>query len=247
MELVAGRNVSGTYAGLSLGDSVKFGSGVWHVVGILDAGGSAFDSEIWCDARILNQVYHRPQNVFQSVTARLTSPDDLPRFKNFLRSDPRMNVDVSSEVEYYAKQSTLLTQLIQVLGTIIAGIMGTGAVLGALNTMHSAVAVRGREIATLRALGYGANSVAASFLIEALLIAAAGGALGCLLVLPVNGLATGTLNVHTFARVATAFKVTPDLLGRGIVFALLMGLAGGVPPALRAARRGVASALRDQW
>ena len=134
-ELVVGRNVSGTYAGLSLGDSVKFGSGVWHVVGILDAGGSAFDSEIWCDARILNQVYHRPQNVFQSVTARLTSPDALPAFTHFLRSDPRMHVDVSSEVDYYARQSTLLTQLIQVLGGIIAGIMGAGAVLG-LSLIH---------------------------------------------------------------------------------------------------------------
>jgi putative ABC transport system permease protein len=246
MELVVGRNVSGTYAGLSLGDSVKFGGGAWHVVGILDAGGSAFDSEVWGDARILTQIYHRPQNVFQSVTARLTSPDALPAFTHFLRSDPRMHVDVSSEVDYYARQSTLLTQLIQVLGGIIAGIMGAGAVLGALNTMHSAVAERGREIATLRALGYGSSSVAVSFVVEALLIAAAGGALGCLLVLPVNGLTTGTLNVHTFARVATAFKVTPDLLARGIVFALLMGLAGGILPAVRAARSGVASALRGQ-
>jgi len=244
MEMVVGRNVSGTYAGLSLGDSVKFGGGKWHVVGVFDAGGSAFDSEVWCDARILNQIYHRPQNAFQSVTARLTSPDALPKFKHFLRTDPRMNVDVISEVEYYAKQSTLLTQMMQVLGGIIAGIMCVGAVLGALNTMYSAVAERGREIATLRALGFGADSVVVSFTIEALLIAAVGGALGCLAVLPVNGLTTGTLNFQTFSRVATAFKVTPDLLGRGIVFALLMGLAGGLPPAVRAARRGVASALR---
>jgi putative ABC transport system permease protein len=244
MEMVVGRNVSGTYAGLSLGDSVKFGGSVWHVVGVFDAGGSAFDSEVWCDARILNQIYHRPQNVFQSVTARLTSPDALTNFKHFLRTDPRMNVDVSSEVEYYARQSTLLTQVIQVLGGIIAGIMGVGAVLGALNTMYSAVAERGREIAILRALGFGADSVVVSFMIEALLIAAAGGALGCLVVLPFNGLTTSTLNVQTFSRVATAFRVTPDLLGRGVVFALLMGLAGGLPPAVRAARREVASALR---
>jgi putative ABC transport system permease protein len=243
-ELVVGRNVSGAYAGLDLGDSVKFGGGTWTVVGVFDAGGSAFDSEVWCDAHVLNQVYHRPENIFQSVTARLISPDALQQFKDALSADPRMNVDVSSEVDYYAKQSTVLTQVIQVLGGFIALIMGIGAIFGALNTMYSAVAERGREIATMRALGFAAGSIVVSFMIEALLIAAAGGSLGCLAVLPVNGLTTGTLNFQTFSHLAFAFKITPNLLVSGMIFALLMGLAGGLPPAIRAARRPVASALR---
>jgi putative ABC transport system permease protein len=179
-ELVVGRNVDKTYAGLSLGDSVKFGGGTWRVVGVFDAGGSAFDSEVWCDAPVLNDVYHRPENNFQSVTVHLTSPDALRQFKDSISSDPRMNVDVSSELDYYARQSTVLTQVIKVLGGLIAFIMGIGAVFGALNTMYSAVAERSREIATMRALGFGAASVVGSFTIEALLIAGVGGALGCL-------------------------------------------------------------------
>ncbi|HEY6307995.1 MAG TPA: ABC transporter permease [Candidatus Angelobacter sp.] len=243
-ELVVGRNVNGTYAGLNLGDSVNFGGGTWRVIGVFDAGGSAFDSEVWCDAHVLNQIYHRPDNIFQSVTARLTSPDALHQLKDALSADPRMNVDVSSELNYYANQSTVLTQVIQVLGGFIAIIMGIGAVFGALNTMYSAVAERGREIATMRALGFGAGSIIFSFMIEALLIAAAGGALGCLAVLPVNGFTTGTLNFQTFSHLAFAFKITPVLLAAGIGFALIMGLVGGLPPAIRAARRPVASALR---
>jgi putative ABC transport system permease protein len=243
-ELVVGRNVSGAYAGLNLGDSVNFGGGTWRVVGVFDAGGSAFDSEVWCDAHVLNQIYHRPDNIFQSVTARLTSPDALHPLKDALSADPRMNVDVTSELDYYANQSTVLTQVIQVLGGFIAIIMGIGAVFGALNTMYSAVAERGREIATMRALGFAAGSIIFSFMIEALLIAAAGGALGCLAVLPVNGFTTGTLNFQTFSHLAFAFKITPVLLASGMGFALIMGLVGGLPPAVRAARRPVASALR---
>ncbi len=243
-ELVVGRNVDKTYAGLSLGDSVKFGGGTWRVVGVFDAGGSAFDSEVWCDAPVLNQVYHRPENAFQSLTVHLTSPSSLQQFKDSISSDPRVNVDVSSEVDYYAKQSTVLTQVIKILGGIIAVIMGIGAVFGALNTMYSAVAERSREIASMRAIGFGAPSVVASFTIEALLIAGAGGALGCLAVLPVNGITTGALNFQTFSHLAFAFKITPDLLLGGMIFALIMGVVGGLPPAIRAARQPVAAALR---
>ena len=243
-ELVVGRNVNKTYAGLSLGDSVRFGGGTWKVVGVFDAGGSAFDSEVWCDAPVLSQIYHRPENVFQSATARLTSPDALQQLKDSVSSDPRMNVDVSSELDYYAKQSTVLTGVIQVLGYLIAIIMGVGAVIGALNTMYSAVAERSREIATMRALGFAAGSVVFSFTIEALLIAAVGGAVGCLAVLPINGLTTGAMNFQTFSHLAFAFKITPGLLVAGMIFALIMGVFGGIPPALRAARRPVAAALR---
>jgi putative ABC transport system permease protein len=243
-ELVVGRNVAGTYAGLKLGDSVKFGGGTWKVVGVFDAGGSAFDSEVWCDARVLNQIYHRPDNIFQSVTVHLTSADALRQFKDTVTADPRLTVDVSREVEYYAKQSRTLTTLILVLGGLVAIVMGIGAVFGALNTMYSAVAERSREIATLRALGFGAGSVVFSFMVEALLISLVGGLLGAIAVLPLNGLTTGAMNWQTFSHLAFAFQVTPRLLGFGIAFSLIMGVFGGIFPAIRAARRPVAAALR---
>jgi putative ABC transport system permease protein len=243
-ELIVGHNAVNTYSGLTLGSSVTFGGGRWRVVGVFDAGGSAFDSEVWCDARVLNQIYHRPDNVFQSVTLHLTSPAALQQFKDAVTSDPRLTVDVSREVDYYDKQSRALTVLITTLGGIVAFIMGIGAVFGALNTMYSAVAERSREIATLRAIGFGAGSVVFSFVLEALLISFAGGLLGCVAVLPLNGLTTGAMNWQTFSHLAFAFKITPPLLIQGVIFALLMGVVGGLPPALRAARRPVAPALR---
>ena len=243
-ELVVGRNVDKTYAGLSMGDSVKFGGGTWRVVGVFDAGGSAFDSEVWCDSHVLNQIYHRPENIFQSLTVHLNSPSSLQQFKDAATADPRLTVDVSPEIEYYAKQSRTLTTLIVVLGGIVAFVMGIGAVFGALNTMYSAVAERSREIATLRALGFGAGSVVFSFMIEALLISLVGGLLGAVAVLPLNGLTTGAMNWQTFSHLAFAFRITPFLLGLGLLFALVMGVLGGFFPALRAARRPVAPALR---
>jgi putative ABC transport system permease protein len=214
-------------------------------VGVFDAGGSAFDSEVWCDSTVLNQVYQRPENSFQSVTVHLTSPSALQELRDSLTSNPQMTVDVMREVDYYDKQSTQLTQLITILGGIVAGIMGIGAIFGALNTMYSAVAERGREIATMRALGFGAPSVVTSFVIEALLISLVGGVLGAMAVLPLNGITTGAINMQTFSHMAFAFSVTPILMGWGIVFALLMGIVGGLPPAVRAARRPVAAALRS--
>ena len=244
-ELVVGRNVANSYAGFDLGSTVRFGGETWTVVGVFDAGGSAFDSEVWADASVLSQVYHRPQNVFQSATVHLTSPDAFNEFKDALTSDPRLTVQVDREVEYYEKQSRQLTTLITVLGTIVGMVMGVGAVFGALNTMYSAVAERTREIATMRAIGFGAGGLVVSFVFESLCIAFVGGALGCLVVLPLNGLTTGTMNWQTFSHLAFAFRVTPPLLTAGIVFALLMGLVGGVPPAIRAARTRPAIALRE--
>lgn len=244
-ELVAGRNVAGTYAGLDLGQTVKFGGGTWVVVGLFDAGGSAFDSELWGDALVLNQVYKRPQNVFQSVTVRLTSEDAFGGFKDALTADPRLTVETERERAYYEKNSQALATMIRVLGTLVAFVMGVGAVFGALNTMYSAVSERTREIATMRALGFGGGSVVLSFIFESLFIAGLGGLVGCAAVLPVNGWTTGTINFQTFSHLAFAFRVTPDLLLSGLAFALLMGLVGGLPPAIRAVRRPVATALRE--
>jgi putative ABC transport system permease protein len=244
-ELVVGKNANSTYAGLTVGNTVDFGGGHWRVVGVFDAGGSAFDSEVWCDAHVLDDVYKRPTNVFQSATVHLDSLNAFQQFKDAVTSDPRLNVDVSREVDYYAKQSTAMTRLITVLGGLVAFVMGIGAVFGALNTMYSAVAERGREIATMRALGFGGPSVVTSFLIEAFLISFIGGAIGCIAVLPLNGLTTGAMNWQTFSHLAFAFRITPGLLLGGMIFALVMGFVGGLPPAMRAAWRPVAIALRE--
>lgn len=244
-ELVVGHNALHSYTGFDLGSTVKFGGGNWTVVGVFDSGGTAFDSEIWCDATVLNQVYKRPADIFQSVTTHLTSADAFGSFKDTLTADPRMTVDVEREVEYYDKQSRSLTTLILILGSMVAAVMGIGAVFGALNTMYSAVSERSREIATMRALGFGAGAVIVSFIFEALFISFIGGAVGCLAVLPINGLTTGAMNFQTFSHVAFAFRITPLLLSFGIGFALLMGLVGGVPPAIRAAIRPISAALRE--
>src|SRR6266853_144065 len=243
-ELIVGKNAKATYSGLTLGSTIGLGSVRWQVVGIFDAGGSAFDSEVWGDAHLLNAAYKRPDTFSQSVTVHLASPVALQQLRDSLTTDPRLNVDVTREIDYYAKQSTRMTQLITILGGFVALIMAIGAVFGGVNTMYSAVAERGREIATMRALGFNSGNVVLSFLIEALLISFLGGALGCLLVIPLNGLTTGAMNFQTFSYLAFAFRVTPDLLLGGIAFALFMGLVGGVPPAIRAARQRVSVALR---
>jgi len=244
-EIVVGKNAVKTYVGLELGTKVPFGGITWDVVGIMDAGGSAFDSEVWADADMLNQAYQRPKGLFQSATVRLVSAEALPAFKRTLESDPRLTVRAESEVEYYAKSSQMLTTLITRLGFLVAVVMAVGAVFGALNTMYSAVSERSREVATLRAIGFGAGAVVLSFVAEALFIALVGGIVGCIVVLPINGLTTGTMNWQTFSHLAFAFRITPALLAQGVAFALLMGLVGGVPPAVRAARLPVAAALRD--
>ena len=243
-ELIIGTSAIKAYEGFVLGNTVRFGGGTWKVVGIFDAGGSAFDSEIWCDANVLNEIYKRPTNIFQSVTVRLESASALTRFKDTLTSDPRLSVQAERETDYYEKQSRTLTDLIRILGFLVALVMGVGAVFAALNTMYSAVAERSREIATIRALGFRGGAVVVSFIVESLFIAFLGGVLGCLAVLPMNGFTTGTINWQTFSHLAFAFRITPGLLTDGIVFALLMGLVGGVPPAVRAVRRPVAVALR---
>jgi putative ABC transport system permease protein len=244
-EIVVGKNVPGTYRGFELGSKVDFGGGHWTVVGVFDAGGSAFDSEVWCDARVLNQTYNRPESVFQSATVRLASVDDFEKFKDAITSDPRLTFDVYRETAFYAEQSRMISTIIRVLGFLVAGIMAVGAVFAALNTMYSAVAARGAEIGTLKALGFSSGNVVVSFLVESILIALAGGLIGCLAALPFNGFTTGTLNWSSFSYLAFSFRVTPWIVVAGIVFSLAMGVVGGLPPAVRAARVPVIVALRE--
>jgi len=244
-EVVVGKNATKSYAGLTIGNVIPLGTVKWKVVGIFDAGGTSFDSEVWADAKLLGPAYGRGDSFFQSVTVHLDSPNSLQQVRDALTKDPRLNVDVTREIDYYTKQSGRLTSLITILGGLVAVVMAIGAVFGALNTMYSAVAERGREIGTMRALGFSGVAVVFSFMIEALLISFVGGVLGCLAVLPVNGITTGAMNLQTFSHVAFAFTITPDLLARGVVFALVMGVVGGLLPAIRAAGVPVASALRS--
>ncbi len=243
-ELVVGSNAARAYEGLDLGKTIHIGPGQWKIVGVFNAGGSAFDSEIWADANVVNGAYQRPPGVYQSATAKLRSEDDFTAFKTALERDPRAKLQATREPAYYESQSQLVTTLITVLGTIVAIVMGLGAILAALNTMYSAVSERSREIAILRALGFQGGSIVLSFLAEALIIAIIGGIIGCIVVLPVNGITTGTINWQTFSHLSFAFRITPDLLLWGVVFAIFMGVLGGLPPAIRAARANVSTTLR---
>ena len=243
-EVVVGRGARDAYQGLDLGAQVRLGAGNWTIVGVFDAGGSAFDSEVWADSTILNGLYQRPPNLYQAATVKLRSPDDLAAFETALKGDPRARLQAVRETAYYEKQSVVVTTLITVLGSLVAAVMALGAVFGALNTMYSAVSERAREIAVLRAIGFGGGAVVLSFFFEALLIGGVGGLVGCLAVLPINGLTTGTINWQTFSHLAFAFRITPDLMALGMVFALAMGALGGLPPAIRAARANVAQTLR---
>jgi putative ABC transport system permease protein len=177
---------------VTLGEEVELGGAKWRVVGVLDAGGSAFDSEVWCDANLLNSTFQRPAGVHQSVTLRLAAPECPFRLAERMDADPRLQCQCREETDYYAKASGMMTGFILSLGSIVAMVMGLGAVFAALNTMYSAVAERTREVATLRALGFGGGSVVLSFVVESLLVALAGGVVGCLAALPLNGVTTAT-------------------------------------------------------
>ena len=244
-EVIVGRAAVAEFKGIDLGSTVRSGEAEWHVVGIFTADGSIAESEIWCDAGVLQPVYRRG-NSFQSVYAKLDSPQAFDRFKDALTADPRLDVKVVRETDYYAEQSEILYAIITGLGTVIAGLMAVGAVFGALNTMYSAVSARSREIATLRALGFRSGPVVLSVVAESLVLAIAGGAVGAgLAYLAFDGYQAATLNWSSFSQVAFAFAVTPGLLVQGVIWSLLMGLLGGLPPAIRAARLPVATALRE--
>jgi putative ABC transport system permease protein len=244
-EIVVGRAASGQFAGLTVGSVQNWGQNRWEVVGIFDAGGNVAESEIWCDARVLQPAYRRG-NTYQSVYVRLESPEAFQTFKDALTTDPRLSVTPVPEPDYYAGQSEMLHQIITTIGYLIAALMGIGAIFGAVNTMYTAVASRTREIATLRALGFGSFPVVLSVLTESLLLALVGGLLGGVVAwLAFDGYQTSTMNFQSFSQVTFAFAVTPALLTQALLFAIVMGLFGGLFPAWRAARLPVVTALRE--
>ena len=244
-EVIVGAGCAREFAGLDIGSIIKVGRYEWPVVGIFSANGGVSESEIWTDAKVLQAAYNRGDS-FQSVYTKLNSASAFQEFKDSLTSNPQLNVKVLRQSEYYAEQSETITRLITTLGFLIAFLMAIGAVFGALNTMYSAVSARTREIGTLRALGFGRGAVVVSLMIESLLLALVGGAIGgSLAYIAFNNFHTSTMNWQSFSQITFAFRVTPALLVRGVVWAALIGLIGGLFPAIRAARLPIAAALRE--
>ena len=244
-EVVAGRTAQSQFANLTVGAKVEIRDGPWTVVGIFESAGDVHESELWVDGEALSTAARRP--AWNTLTAQLESAAAFQGFKDKLTTDPRLTVQAQREPDYYASRSQQLTMLINVLGYFVAVVMGIGALFGALNTMYAAVSTRTVEIATLRAIGFGGTPVVISVLLEALVLAAAGGIGGGLIAYVFfNGYTVSTLNMQTFSQVAFAFEVTPDLLVQGVVWACAIGLLGGFFPALRAASMPVVDALRAQ-
>lgn len=244
-EVMVGRKAAGQFAGLAVGSRIGFRDSDWTVVGIFESGGDVHESEIWADVEVAQSAFRRLG--FQSVTATLADGSDagLAALEASVKRDRRFSLAILREPAYYAKQAGVLSRLISVLGYTVAAFMAVGATFGALNCMYSAIASRQVEIATLRAIGFGGAPVVVSVMIEALVLALLGGAVGgTLAYVYCDGATLSTLNFNTFSQVAFDFRVTPRLLAQGFVWALLIGAVGGLLPAVQAARLPVTVALR---
>ena len=244
-EVVVGAGAARAFAGLDVGQKILIGQNEWAIVGMFSGGSGAAETEIWTDAAVLQPAYHRGDS-FQSVYVRLASPSAFEQFTNAVMTNPQLKVKALPQATFLADQSTMLVTFIEKIGVFIAGMMALGALFGALNTMYSAVAARTREIATLRALGFGSGPVIISVLFESLTLALIGGSVGAAAAyFAFDGFKAATINWQTFSQIAFAFSVTPQLLASAIIWATFIGLLGGLLPALRAARLPIAAALRE--
>lgn len=241
-EVIVGERVRERY-GFEVGSKVSIQNKPWEVVGVFASEGSGFESEIWGDLETMAEPLRR-QGGYQAIVVRLADPSTFEAFKNAWENDPQVQVSVSRERAFYEAQAGPIAGALLGLAGFVGIVMGVGAVFGAMNTMYGIVAARTREIGTLRALGFSRRAILASFLTEAAILAAFGGALGCLLALPANGI-SGATNSANFSEIAFAFRVTPPTLFAGMVFAVMMGIVGGLLPALRAARLPITTALRE--
>jgi ABC-type lipoprotein release transport system permease subunit len=241
-EICVGQKIVGRFLNTAVGDHMKFGGRDWTVVCHFTAEGSSFESEVWGENEQFQGVFRG--DVFQSVTFRLRDPAAFDEVKRVLEADKRVTVDAHREYEFYADQSRLLGTILKFLALVVTSIMAVGAIFGAVNTMYAAVSSRTPEIAVLLTLGFHPRSVMLSFLAEAAVIATIGGVLGCVMALPMNGIVTSTTNWASFSEMAFSFRITPGLLLSGLVFAVVMGIAGGFFPARRASRMPVVQALR---
>src|SRR6202453_4475558 len=241
-EVVVSKSIRSRFSHANIGDTMEFGKGSWKVVGVFDAGGSAYESEIWCDVNQMASDFDR-QGGYSSAYLHATDPIAADALKNRVSDDQRLKLEGMLESDYYAKQTSSGAP-IKYIGIVVAIIMAIGSSFAAMNTMYAAVAYRGREIATLRVIGFSRPAILTSFVLESLLLALLGAAAGILLMLPFNGMETGTSNAVTFSEVVFALRITPEVAGAAIVFALIMGLVGGFAPAWKAARQNILNALR---
>ena len=242
-EVVVSNSIHKRFSHANVGDSIEFGKGVWQVVGVFDAGGTAYESEIWGDVNQMNSDFDR-QGVYSSAYLRATDPVTAQALKNRVDDNQRLKLDSSLETEYYERQ-TSNGAVIRFIGWLVAGIMAIGSSFAAMNTMYAAVAYRSREIATLRVIGFSRPSILTSFVLEAVLLSLIGALVGIVLMLPFNGMTTGTSNHATFSEVVFSLQMTPMVIITAILFAMVMGLFGGIFPAWHASRREILAALRD--
>jgi len=241
-EIVASRSLSRRFESLKVGDAIRFGRSDWKVVGLFDAGGAAYDSEIWADYEDSSGDWDRPS--YSAVLLQAENAAAAADIQKRVADDQRINLQAIDQVKYYADQ-TAASVGIRALGWFIAVVMGIGASFAAMNMMYGAVMSRSKEVATLRALGFRRRHILASFMAESLMVGAAGGVLGCLLALPLHGISSGTANFQTFSEVLFNFRITPGIMARGLVYALLVGLLGGYLPARRAARARLIDVMRQ--
>lgn len=241
-EVVVSKSIRDRFSHANIGDTMEFGKGSWKVVGVFDSGGSASESEIWGDVNQMASDFDR-QGGFASAYLRATDPISAEALTKRVSDDQRLKLDGVLETNYYAKQTSSGTP-IKVIGWVVGIIMAIGSIFAAMNTMYAAVAYRGREIATLRVIGFSRPAILTSFVLESLLLALLGALVGILLMLPFNGMETGTSNAVTFSEVVFALRITPEVAIAAIVFALVMGFIGGLAPAWHAARQNILNALR---
>jgi putative ABC transport system permease protein len=243
-EIVVSRSISNRFKDAGLGEAMKIGRTTWNVVGILDAARTAYDSEVWADYNEIAQEFERP--IYSSLMVRAVDEGSIAGIRQRIAEDRRVKLDAFGEKEYFEDQTSSASAPLQVLGYLVGIIMAIGSCFAVMNTMYAATAYRTREIATLRVLGYKRYHILTSFVIESVVLAIAGGILGCLLALPVHGISTGTANFQNFAEVVFQFRITPYLALLGLIFAAVMGSIGGLLPAMRAARTPVIQALRTE-
>jgi putative ABC transport system permease protein len=241
-EIVTGRAITSGFRGAGVGETMRFGSRDWTVVGSFDAGRTGFDSEIWGDAEQMLQAFRRQG--FSSLIFKLADPDRFDAVKRELESDPRLTLEAKRETRFYADQSETLSKFISYLGGTISGIFSIGAIIGAMITMYASVASRTGEIGTLRALGFSRASILTAFLVESLLLGLVGGVVGLVAASFMQVLSISTMNFQTFAELAFSFRLTPGIVAASLAFALGMGFVGGFLPAARAARMKIVDALR---
>jgi putative ABC transport system permease protein len=243
-EVIVGKKISERVNGLDIGDTLRVQRKDFKVVGLFTAEGSSFESEMWGDYNALGPAVNRTGGC-ESVTARMVNPGNIGRFDKDLRANPQMQVQAASERQYYEDQAGNLGTVLKILAAFVGIVMGIGAVFGAMNTMYAIVSQRTREIGTLRALGFSRMTILFSFVTESVFLAVVGGALGCVLALPMQGFTAGTGNTQSFSELAFAFQITPPIIVVGMAFAVIMGILGGLLPAFRASRMPITKALRE--